>query len=65
MPMEMEPIERILLFILGAIFVGGGGIFTVQSFEDAKNVFEALLFSLMLVAAGLCFVIWSIYGPPG
>ncbi|CAN5312237.1 hypothetical protein BH11CYA1_BH11CYA1_23730 [soil metagenome] len=63
--MEMQPIERILLFILGAIFVGGGGVFTVQAFEDAKNVFESLVFSLMIVAAGMCFIMWSINGPPG
>ena len=61
----VEPIEKILLFIIGAIFVGGGGVFTYQAFEDAKNVFESLIFSLMIVAAGMCFIIWAIGGPPG
>ena len=61
----MEPIERILLFFFFFIFVVGFGVFSFQAFEDAKNVFEALIFSLMVVAAGMCFIMWSINGPPG
>jgi len=61
----MEPIEQILLFIIGAIFVGGGGVFAYQAFEDAKNIFESLIFSFMIVTSGIFFIIWSIGGPPG
>lgn len=61
----MDMIERVLMFIIGAVFIGGGGIFTLQAFEDAKNVFEALIFSILIVAVGCCLCVWTFTGPPG
>jgi amino acid transporter len=53
------------MFIVGLVFVGGGAIFTFQAFEDAKNVFETLIFALMGVAVGLTLCVWTFTGPPG
>lgn len=61
----MDLTERILMFIIGAVFIGGGGVFTFQAFEDAKNVFESLIFSLLVVATGCCLCMWTFTGPPG
>ena len=58
-------IQRVLMFIVGLVFVGGGAIFTFQAFEDAKNVFETLIFALMGVAVGLTLCVWTFTGPPG
>lgn len=52
------------MFVIGAIFLGGGAVFTRQAFEDAKNVFESLIFALMIVAVGLLLIIWTFTGPP-
>ena len=62
---DLSLLERILMFITGSVFVAGGGIFAVQSFEDAKNVFESLIFSMMGVSVGLALCVWSFTGPPG
>ena len=62
---DLSLLERILMFITGSVFVAGGGIFAVQSFEDAKNVFESLIFTMMGVAVGLALCVWSFTGPPG
>jgi len=53
------------MFLVGLVFVGGGAIFTRQAFEDAKNVFETLIFALMGVAVGLTLCVWTFTGPPG
>ena len=58
-------IQRVLTFLVGLVFVGGGAIFTRQAFEDAKNVFETLIFALMGVAVGLTLCVWTFTGPPG
>jgi uncharacterized membrane protein YhhN len=60
----MDFLERTLLFTIGAIFLGGGAVFTKQAFEDAKNVFESLIFALVVCAVGLLLIIWTFTGPP-
>ena len=62
---EITFIERVMMFIVGAVFIGGGGVFARQAFEDAKNVFETLIFSMAGVAVGLALCVWSFTGPPG
>ena len=54
-----------MMFLVGLVFLGGGTIFTFQAFEDAKNVFETLIFSLMGAAVGLTLIVWTFTGPPG
>jgi hypothetical protein len=60
-----EFVQRVLMFLVGLVFLGGGTIFTFQAFEDAKNVFETLIFSLMGAAVGLTLIVWTFTGPPG
>lgn len=52
------------MFVIGAVFLGGGAVFTRQAFEDAKNVFESLIFALMICSVGLLLIIWTFTGPP-
>jgi uncharacterized membrane protein HdeD (DUF308 family) len=56
--------DRILTFIIGAIFTGGGGLLTYQAFEDDKNTIESMLFGFLGVAAGLFLLYVAIMGPP-
>lgn len=58
-------LESILMFVIGAVFMYGGGILCIQAFEDAKNVLESVIFSLGLFTVGLFLVVWSFTGPPG
>lgn len=60
----MDFLERTLMFVIGAVFLGGGAVFTRQAFEDAKNVFESLIFALMVCSVGLLLIIWTFTGPP-
>ncbi|MDX2106409.1 MAG: hypothetical protein SFY67_08405 [Candidatus Melainabacteria bacterium] len=53
------------MFVIGLVCIGGGGILAKQSFEDAKNVFESLIFSMGIVMLGFLLCLWSIIGPPG
>ncbi|MBA3858646.1 MAG: hypothetical protein C0507_17200 [Cyanobacteria bacterium PR.3.49] len=55
--------SRIMCFVLGLTFLGGGLIFVKQSL-DAKNLIESVLFSLMGVMAGLFLIVTAIMGPP-
>jgi len=56
---------RLMMFLLGAVFFGGGAVFCKQAFEDSKNLFESVAFSLMGVATGLVLIVWAFVGPPG
>ena len=60
----MDPVEKILLLIIGLVFVGGGGILTKQGFEEAKNVFETIIFGVLIAAVGILLCVWAIGGPP-
>jgi hypothetical protein len=60
----MDPLERILLLIIGLIFMGGGGVLTKQGFDDAKNVFETLIFGMLIMTMGFLLCIWTFAGPP-
>ncbi|HEY9785811.1 MAG TPA: hypothetical protein V6D17_10445 [Candidatus Obscuribacterales bacterium] len=55
---------RILSFILGLVFIGGGLIFVKQAL-DSKNLIESVLFALMGVMTGLFLCVTAVMGPPG
>ncbi|MBI2809430.1 MAG: hypothetical protein HYX67_01170 [Candidatus Melainabacteria bacterium] len=55
---------RIMMFIVGSVFLGGGLLFVKQSLDDAKNVIESVLFALMGVMTGLLLCFWAIAGIP-
>lgn len=58
--------DRFMIFLVGAIFVGGGGMLAKTAFDqDLKNVFEAIMFGLMGVGFGLFLCYVAIFGPPG
>lgn len=52
------------MFVVGAIFLGGGLVFVRQAFDDAKNVLESVIFALMGVATGIWLCFWAITGIP-
>jgi hypothetical protein len=52
------------MFVVGSVFLGGGLIFVKQSLDDAKNVVESIIFSLMGVMTGLWLCWWAISGIP-
>jgi hypothetical protein len=56
--------DRILTFIIGAIFTGGGSFLTYQAFEDDKNTIESMTFGAMAICAGLWLLWVAIMGPP-
>lgn len=58
-------IENILMFIVGAVFLGGGIIMGKEAFDDAKNFIEAVTFGVLCAALGLALCLWSIFGCPG
>ena len=62
--MPVEIAERILEFIVGVVFVLGGG-FIAKNALDAKNMIETALFGLLGVSAGLFLLICCFLGPPG
>jgi hypothetical protein len=57
-------IERILLFIVGSVFVVGALIFSKQSLDSAKNIYQCALFAILGFMAGMLFICWSLGGPP-
>ena len=61
---HVEVYERILEFIVGAVFVVGGGII-VKNALDSKNLVETALFGLLGVATGLFLCVCGICGAPG
>lgn len=60
----MDLLEKILLFIIGLTFVGGGGVLTKQAFDDAKNVFECIIFGMLVASVGVLLCVWTFTGPP-
>ncbi len=58
-------VESIIMFVMGAIFVYGGGALTYNAFDDAKNVLESCIFGLGIVAVGTTLMVWAFTGPPG
>ena len=58
-------LERIMMFLVGFVFLGGGLVFFKQAFESTKNALHTMLFGLMGVATGLWLCIWAIVGIPG
>lgn len=60
----MDLLEKILLFIIGLTFIGGGGVLTKQAFDDAKNVFECIIFSMLVASVGVLLCVWTFTGPP-
>ncbi len=44
--------------------MGGGGVLTRQAFDEAKNVFECIVFGMLVATAGVVFVVWAVGGPP-
>lgn len=59
-----QVILRLLLFVVGAIFVGAGGRFVKDSME-AKDLIESMLFGLFGVVIGLFLLGIAFVGPPG
>ncbi|HEY9773419.1 MAG TPA: hypothetical protein V6C81_06380 [Planktothrix sp.] len=57
-------LERVMMFIVGAVFLGGGLIFVKQAFDDSKNVIESVLFALMGVGTGIWLCLWALMGIP-
>ena len=57
-------LARIMMLIVGSVFLGGGLVFVKQAFDDAKNVIESVLFALMGVATGLWLIWWALTGIP-
>lgn len=55
--------SRVLMFLVGITFVGGGTYIAKSSLE-AKNMLESAMFGLMGVAIGLFLLICAIAGPP-
>jgi len=60
----LDFLERTLLLIIGLTFMGGGGVLTRQAFDEAKNVFECIVFGMLVATAGVVFVVWAVGGPP-
>ena len=57
-------LERLMMFIVGSVFLGGGLVFVKQAFDDSKNVIESVMFALMGVGTGIWLCLWSIMGIP-
>ena len=57
-------ILRVMLFVVGTIFLFGGLVFVKQALDDAKNMIESVLFSLMGVMTGLLLLYWAVGGFP-
>ncbi|MBX9721492.1 MAG: hypothetical protein K2X81_08875 [Candidatus Obscuribacterales bacterium] len=60
----MEFAQRVLEFIVGAVFVLGGGYISRCSL-DSKNMIEVALFGLLGVSIGLFLIIACFMGAPG
>ena len=60
----LTALDRILLLIVGAIFLGGGLYVIRQAINGAKNLIESSLFGLIGVATGLLLCIWAFFGAP-
>jgi hypothetical protein len=58
-------LQRVLLFVIGAILVGGGLTFTFQSMQGQRAAFQGALFGMVWIVIGLYFFAWTFMGPPG
>jgi hypothetical protein len=58
-------LQRVLLFVIGAILVGGGLTFTFQSMQGQRAAFQGALFGMIWIVLGLYFFAWTFMGPPG
>jgi hypothetical protein len=52
---------RLLMFLVGAVFVGGSGLFIVRSF-DSRNLLIAALWSCFGLAVGVFLCAYAILG---
>lgn len=59
----MEILEKVLQFIIGIVFVFGGG-YIAKSSLDAKNMIEAALFGLLGVMVGFFLIMVVFCGAP-
>jgi hypothetical protein len=57
-------IDRIMMFLVGVTFIGGGA-FIAKNSLDAKNLIETALFGLLGVGVGIFLLISACFGPPG
>jgi hypothetical protein len=57
-------IERILMFIVGAVLVGGGLKISFQSLEGHRAAIQIALFGMAAVVIGLYFCVWTFVGTP-
>jgi hypothetical protein len=55
--------DRVVMFFIGAVFIGGGLVFIKGAF-DAKNLIESALFGLLGVATGIFLCVVAIAGAP-
>jgi hypothetical protein len=58
-------IERILMFLIGSILIGGGLHFSLHSLRNPRAVFHGLILGTFALIIGLYLFIWSFIGPPG
>jgi len=58
-------LQRVLMFAVGSIMVGGGLTFALQSLEGQRSAFHAIVFGLAAATVGLYLCIWTFTGPPG
>ena len=56
--------ERIMMLIVGAVFLGGGLLFVKQAFDGSKDVIQSVLFGILGVATGIWLCLWAITGIP-
>jgi hypothetical protein len=56
---------RLVMFLLGAVMVGGGLTFTFQSLNGQRSAFQAAIFGITAVIIGLYLCVWTFTGPPG
>jgi uncharacterized membrane protein len=57
-------LERVMMFIVGAVFLGGGLIFVKQAFDASKDVIKSVLFALLGVGTGIWLCLWALMGIP-
>jgi len=53
-----------MMFIVGAVFLGGGLTFLKHSLDDSKNFIESALFSMLGILAGIWLCLWAVFGIP-
>jgi hypothetical protein len=58
-------IERILIFLVGAIFVVGSVKFIFGSMEAQRAAIPAIGYGILGFVIGLILCVWAFAGPPG